>query len=228
MPTRLLREGILTSERVNELDFPAEVFYRRLMSKVDDHGLFDARLSVLRASLYPLKVDRVREADISRWMAACQKAGLIVLYEADNKHYLRMLDTNWQVRSEPKYPLPTDSDCKQPLAPVYLDVVEDEVIHAHEQAFDRFWSAYPRKVGKGRALQVWKRQNLDNLLDQILSTLSWQVHSNQWRSEGGKFIPHPTTWLNGKCWLDEPLGRKQSAVVKGSDGKEYDLPEVAL
>jgi hypothetical protein len=38
MPNRELREGILTSERINALTFPAEVFYRRLMSVVDDFG----------------------------------------------------------------------------------------------------------------------------------------------------------------------------------------------
>ena len=125
MPTRLLRDGILSSERINKLDSAGEVFYRRLMSKVDDYGCFDGRPSILRAELFPLRVDRVREADISRWMAECQKAGLIVLYEADGKPYLQMLDTGWQQRSKPKYPLPTDSNCKQleTTAHLVVDVV---------------------------------------------------------------------------------------------------------
>jgi hypothetical protein len=122
MPTRLLREGILSSERVDQLDWPAEVFYRRLMSKVDDHGLYDARPSILRASLYPLKVDRVREADISRWIAACEKAGVIALYSAGGKPYLKMLDTRWQVRAEPKFPLPPENIREQVLTAVHLDV----------------------------------------------------------------------------------------------------------
>ena len=79
MPNRIIREGILSSDRIDQLDAAAEVFYRRLMSKVDDHGLFDARPAMLRASLYPLRVDRVREADIARWIAACEKAGVIAL-----------------------------------------------------------------------------------------------------------------------------------------------------
>ena len=111
MPTRLLREGILSSDRIDQLDAPAEVFYRRLMSKVDDHGLFDARPSILRSSCFPLRSDRVREADITRWMAACQKAGVIALYQHDGKPYLQMLDTRWEARSKPKYPLPTDINC---------------------------------------------------------------------------------------------------------------------
>jgi hypothetical protein len=42
MPVRILREGILTSERVDTLSPAAEVFYRRLMSVVDDFGRFSA------------------------------------------------------------------------------------------------------------------------------------------------------------------------------------------
>jgi hypothetical protein len=117
MPSRLIREGILTSERVEQLDCPAEVFYRRLMSKVDDHGLYDARPSVLRASLYPLRIDRVREADISRWIAACEKAGLIALYVHHSKPYLQMLDTRWTARSEPKFPIPPANGCGEPETP---------------------------------------------------------------------------------------------------------------
>lgn len=106
MPSRLLREGILSSDRIEMLDWPSEVFYRRLMSKVDDFGLFDARPSILRSSLYPLRVDRVREADIARWIAACETAGVIALYVHGGKPYGQMLDTGWQTRSEPKHPLP--------------------------------------------------------------------------------------------------------------------------
>lgn len=123
MPTRLLREGILKSPRVNELDFAAEVFYRRLMSRVDDHGLYDALPSILRADLYPLRLDRVREADITRCIAACEKAGLIVLYQSGGKPYLQMLDTKWATRSEPKFPKPTvENSCSQPETPVPLVV----------------------------------------------------------------------------------------------------------
>ncbi len=106
MPNRILRENILSSERIEQLDAPAEVFYRRLMSKVDDHGLFDGRLAMLRSTLYPLRIDRVREADIARWIAACEKAGVIALYSIDGKPYGQMLDTKWQARSEPKFPAP--------------------------------------------------------------------------------------------------------------------------
>lgn len=136
VPTRLLREGILSSDRVDQLDAAAEVFYRRLMSKVDDLGLYDARPSILRSMLYPLRVDRVREADIPRWIATCEKAGLIALYVSDGKPLLQMLDTKWLVRSEPKWPLPPwgtatftpVNNCKQLQTPVPVVEVVVEVV----------------------------------------------------------------------------------------------------
>lgn len=174
MPSRLIREGIITSDRVDQLDAPAEVFYRRLMSKVDDHGLYDARPSVLRTSLYPLRVDRVREADCSRWIAACEKAGLIALYEVAGKPYLRMLDTRWPARSEPKYPLPTDSkgdqsnttenNCSQLKTPVVLDVVVVEDVVEDDRARKRapadavlFPGVSPETVQDFKALRRAKR-----------------------------------------------------------------------
>lgn len=108
MPNRILREGILTSDRVNELGYDSEVFYRRLMSVVDDYGRFDARPVMLKAACYPLRVDRVREADISRWIAICEKAGLIALYAVNGKQYLELADFRQQQRAQPKYPPPSN------------------------------------------------------------------------------------------------------------------------
>lgn len=108
MPSRILREGILSSDRVNSLSSAAEVFYRRLMSVVDDYGRFDGRPSMLRVSCYPLRVDAVREADLSRWIAECVKAGLLVLYAVGGKPYLEMQDFRQQARAKSKFPPPSD------------------------------------------------------------------------------------------------------------------------
>ncbi len=68
MPVRVLREGILTSERVDKLSLPAEVLYRRLMSVVDDFGRFSGNPKLLRAACYPLRLDMVSDADIMQWL----------------------------------------------------------------------------------------------------------------------------------------------------------------
>lgn len=99
MPNRIIREGFLDSERVNLLSAQAEGFFVRLMLKVDDFGRYHAHTSLLRASLYPLKIDSIREADISRWIQECEKAGLIALYETQSKRYLVILDFRQRTRA---------------------------------------------------------------------------------------------------------------------------------
>ncbi|HRO97633.1 MAG TPA: hypothetical protein PLY79_11275 [Ferruginibacter sp.] len=126
MPDRIVRANILTSDLVNQLSWPAEVFYRRLMSVVDDYGRFEGRVSILRASLYPLKLNQVSEADIVKWKNECSEAGLISLYEVESKEYLVILKFNQRLRAaKSKYPPPSDtrghpraddSKCCQPLS----------------------------------------------------------------------------------------------------------------
>jgi len=70
--------------------------------------------------------------------------------------------------------------------------------------FAEFWTAYPRKVGKGTAEKAWLKIAPDAILcGEILKAVATQVTSEQWLRDGGKFIPHPTTWLHRKSWLDE-------------------------
>ena len=121
MPNRIIRDAILTSERVATLDWPAEVFYRRLHSIVDDYGRHEAGHQLLRAKCYPLQTDSVRVADIARWMAACQKSGLILVYGNNGKQYLEVCNFGQQLRSASKCPAP-DINCEQLLANEHLGV----------------------------------------------------------------------------------------------------------
>ena len=71
-----------------------------------------------------------------------------------------------------------------------------------DDGFDLFWNAYPKKVGKGKAVEAWQKHQPD--LETVLKTLTWQKGSKQWFKENGTYIPNPTTYINQKRWLDEP------------------------
>lgn len=91
MPSRIVREGILTSESVNACSWPAEVLYRRLMSVVDDFGRFYAKPALIRAACYPLQLEKVSDSDIGKWLLETEKAGLVRVYPAsDGKRYLEI------------------------------------------------------------------------------------------------------------------------------------------
>lgn len=107
MPNRMLRDWT-DSERVNQLTVHGERFFVRLIMKVDDYGCFHADARLLKASLFPLQLDSIREADLLRWTTECHKAGLIVLYESNSKKYLQIVDFKQRLdKSNPKFPLPT-------------------------------------------------------------------------------------------------------------------------
>ena len=95
--------------------------------------------------------------------------------------------------------------------------------------FSDFWSAYPRKVGKGSAEKAWKRlKPSENLTKTMIAAVEAQKQSGQWKRDGGQYIPNPATWLNQKRWEDdvtEPfLGETyQSKPLQTSyDLKEYE------
>lgn len=106
MPTRLVREGWIDSEKIDQLSHAEEVFYLRLVLKADDYGRFSANPKLLKSSLFPLK-DGVRDADMTRQLAACEKAGLVRCYEVASKRYIEIVNFGQRVRSSvSKFPSP--------------------------------------------------------------------------------------------------------------------------
>ena len=74
-------------------------------------------------------------------------------------------------------------------------------------SFDAFWTAYPRKVAKAAAQQAWQKiKPTPELCKTILAAVEQQKQTDQWRKDGGRFIPYPATWLNQERWTDEISG----------------------
>ncbi len=74
-----------------------------------------------------------------------------------------------------------------------------------------FYHLYPKKVGKPKAFESWRRINLTNgLFEKIMAAVALQAKSKQWTKDGGEFIPHPATWLNQERWNDEGYRRSET------------------
>jgi hypothetical protein len=126
------------SEKMLQVSVHAERFFIRLIMKVDDYGCFHANTSLLKANLFPLLLDVIREADISRWTTECHKAGLIVLYEAEGKKYLQINDFKQRLdRAKNKYPLPPSNDSREIVNDFPAEIeteVEEEIEVEKEKA----------------------------------------------------------------------------------------------
>ena len=88
-------------------------------------------------------------------------------------------------------------------------VFHEETMHIKEKkenicAFDIFWEEYPRKVNKKKARALFESAIKKGIkFDDIMNGLKNHKNTPQWLAMDGKFIPHPTTWLNGERWNDE-------------------------
>ena len=70
--------------------------------------------------------------------------------------------------------------------------------------FDRFWSAWPKKVKKPEAMRAFEKLNVDEaLLTAIMAGMEKWKKSDQWTRDGGRYVPNPATWLNNRQWEDE-------------------------
>lgn len=88
--------------------------------------------------------------------------------------------------------------------------------------FERFWELYPRKEGKKAARKAWDRLKVGpDLMDQIMQSLHKQKTSDQWTRDGGQFIPHPATWLNGERWKDETVVPARASPVRAVTAQLY-------
>jgi hypothetical protein len=93
--------------------------------------------------------------------------------------------------------------------------VETETETETETDFDVFWKAYPRKVGgKKNALKAWGKAEDRPPLADILAAIERAKQTEQWKRDGGQFIPYPATWLNKGMW-DDDVRPMESAFKRG-------------
>ena len=70
--------------------------------------------------------------------------------------------------------------------------------------FDIFWNRYPRKTNKQKAEAAWKKLNpSEGLLNEIIQNIDRRLLLDEWSCDRKDFIPHASTFLNGRRWEDE-------------------------
>lgn len=79
-------------------------------------------------------------------------------------------------------------------------ILDNNKKEIYKEKFEEFYKEYPRKVNKKKTLE-WFLKNKPNeeLFNIIMNKL--QEQKKHWKEK--KYIPYPTTWLNGEKWNDE-------------------------
>lgn len=95
MPSRVIRDGLLTSKSLRAVPVEVELTFVHLLLVVDDFGRFDADPDVLASALYPTRRAITPETVIAHVETlAAQHDPALVLYVADGKRFLQL--TGWE------------------------------------------------------------------------------------------------------------------------------------
>ena len=150
--------------------------------------------------------------------------------DCDGRRIIRLdehRDWGWQIVNHAHYRAIRSAEERREYQKLYKRELR-KPLSLPPEGFADFWTVYPRKVGKGTAEKAWLKLSPDAVLvQQIIKAVGAQCICEQWLRDGGKYIPHPTTWLHRKGWLDEvapkpELGqckycsRKATAVFRGN------------
>lgn len=91
---------------------------------------------------------------------------------------------------------------KTPLTPKEQEKKQEQTAIAQQAArFDEFWSVYPNRKGKAKALAKWRRDGLDAIADKIIADVKARISRDRQWLDG--YIPHGVTYVNGRGWEDD-------------------------
>lgn len=114
-------------------------------------------------------------------------------------------------------------------------VLIEETVTKIEELFDKWWSEYPNKVDKERAMKLFSQAIAETpekkrrqLIKDLFGKLAAYKQSPKWLKDDGEYVPMPSTWLHRKRWQDEIKTREQAAKEKeAADQERYKEMEEA-
>lgn len=98
-----------------------------------------------------------------------------------------------------------------------------------ESNFDKLWKLYPRKEGKKKAFEAYKRAIKKGVTNkEIQAGIVNYLKQIKIQGTDKKYIKQGSTWFNGNCWDDEysvgsnnsPVNQKQSTAYAAADERK--------
>lgn len=240
---RMLQNRISKSNKIASLSSDTvRLLYTWMLSHLDVNGNFYADPVMVNNLIFTRLGHSTKVVSLA--LDELVEKGLIVRYQVDGEVYLNYPDfldkqpkLNPDREGTPDIPnitpesLITNSGVNQELLlreKTQYKIREDKIREDNSQShsFEIFWKAYPRKVNKKEALSSWKKARLP-AIDFILSAIDRHKKSDQWIHDNGKYIPHPSTWLNQERWNDEiiPGGLNAGTNSNRGNGNQKVLSE---
>jgi hypothetical protein len=245
---RNIKPGFFKNEVLVGMPYEYRLLFIGLWTIADRQGRFEDRPVRIKMEVFP--GDNV---DVEAGLQALHDKGFILRYSVEGERYCQVLawdkhQTPHVKEAQSTIPAPDKHSASTVQAPdkhqastafsgtspsdslIPDSLIQKPLAQLAErstdlaQEFERFWSAYPRRVGKRAAAKVFAKLRPDEeLLGVMLAALERQGNSDQWRRDGGQYIPHAATWLNGRRWEDEaePARSNGAHAAPGNDDENW-------
>lgn len=97
MPIRMIRDWT-DSSTLDQVSAEGERLFTRLIMKADDYGRFHADPRLVRALCFPLS-EAIKADHVRKWLDELHRNGLLVMYEADGKELLSIVNFGQRLKS---------------------------------------------------------------------------------------------------------------------------------
>lgn len=207
---RTVKPDLFKSPSLRHLSIEARYLAIGLLTEADDQGRFIASAKLLAGSLFPHD-DDVSVLKVERWLKAIEEVGMIELYSVDGVRYGSF--PKWADHQRISHPalsrLPNSS------GEVPVQNGSDSALNREQgkeqgigkagltAAFEKFWSIYPRKVGRGAAEKAFVKAVLRAKDPAPILAGAERYRDDPSRDPDLRYTAHPSTWLNQDRWLDE-------------------------
>ncbi len=134
---------------------------------------------------------------------------------------LDLLETAGFIESNPRILGKSYDDPRNILGQIRSDQIRSDQTQSRARrasagpppGFTAWWETYPRKVGKQAAAKAWRRLKLEPEAERIIAATVAHAKSEQWRRDGGQYVPNPLTYLNQGRYDDPPPDQQTSNVT---------------
>lgn len=242
----MLKKNVSTSRKLASLKSDsARLLCTWLLPHLDVAGRFSGESAVVRGAVVP-RLKHLTEEKVEQILCELDKIGLLRLYIVDGERYLELFRfkdfQNLRVDRESESKIPKPSDIKENKEhsgspPGVLressralrdrdrdkdrdkDKLKDRL---GGEAFNEFWTRYPRKIGKQDALDAFcaalKADGKSEELERALTGYLDEIKENKTEE---RYIKYPATFLRKNRWrdyLDKPMPPRRKYVRLNEDG----------
>lgn len=220
--SRNIKPGFFKNENLAEHPPLNRLLYAGSWCIADRAGRLEDRPKRIRAEILPYD-----DCSVDDMLNELQKSGFILRYQVGEQRFIQIQNFSKHQNphcKEPESTIPApclhgtstvqapDENRSGPadsllLIPDSLNPHPEKSIYSPsvsvsvDVGFTTFWQQYPKKVAKPAAQKAWNK--LKPNLPTVLQAIECAQATEQWRKDGGQFIPNPATWLNQRRWEDE-------------------------